>query len=481
MIDPRPILFVLGALLLILAAVMMVPLALDLALGEGDWPAFVTAAVITAFVGGLLVLGERTRARALTLRQAFLLTAGAWLGNCAFAALPFVFSRVGLSYTDAFFEATSGLTTTGSTVIVELDTRPHGILLWRSLLQWAGGIGIIVMAIAILPMLRIGGMQLFHTESSDRSEKALPRARRVAEFICLVYFGLTALCLLAFVAAGMTWFDALNHAMTTVATAGYSTHDASFGAFGPAAQWLCVVFMIAGALPFMLYARTLTGHRWALWESSQVRTFLGVLAAVILILTVAVWRGVGLPPLDALRYVAFNVVSVVSTTGFATTDYGLWGGFAVGLFFILTFVGGCTGSTAGGVKIFRFQVMYLVVRQQVVHLVRPAVIHRNLYDGRRLPDDIPASVMAFGVLYVAAFGLLTFALSALGLDFLTSASGAATALANVGPGLGEIIGPAGNFAPLSGVAKWLLAFGMLLGRLELFTVLVVLTPWFWRG
>jgi trk system potassium uptake protein len=388
-VDLRPILFVLGLLLLALAVGMIVPIAPDLLRGEGDWVAFVTSAVITAFVGGLLVLGERTRPRGLTLRQAFLLTAGAWLGTCAFAALPFAFSRVDLSYTDAFFEATSGLTTTGSTVLVGLDETPWGILLWRSILQWVGGIGIIVMAIAILPMLRIGGMQLFHTESSDRSEKALPRARRLATIICLIYLGLTVLCALAYAAAGLTWFAAINHAMTTLATGGYSTSDASFGAFSGSAQWIAVVFMVLAALPFMLYARAVVGQPRALWDSSQVRTLLGVFAAVILIMTIAVWRAVGLPPDEALRLVAFNVVSVITTTGYATADYSLWGGFAVGLFFVLTFVGGCTGSTAGGVKIFRFQVMYLVVRQQVVHLVRPAVVYRNLYDGRPLPDDIP--------------------------------------------------------------------------------------------
>jgi trk system potassium uptake protein TrkH len=481
-IDPRPILFVLGVLLLVLAGGMLVPLAADLLLGEGHWHGFFTSAAITLFVGGLLVLAERTRAPIITLRQAFLLTTGAWLTACAFAALPFVFSRLNLSLTDAFFEATAGLTTTGSTVITGLDVAPRSILLWRSLLQWAGGIGIIAMAIAVLPMLRIGGMQLFHTEFSDRSEKALPRARQVAEVICFIYLGLTVLCAAAYAAAGMAWFEAINHAMTTVSTAGHSTSDGSIAHFDSAAvEWIAVVFMLAGALPFMLYARTLLGRRSALWGSSQVRTLLGLLAAVILVTTLLAWRDLGLPFFAALRLVTFNVTSVVTTTGYATADYGAWGGYAIGLFFALTFVGGCTGSTAGGVKIFRFQVMYLVVRQQVVHLVRPAVVYRNLYDDRPLPDAIPASVMAFGVLYVAAFGLLTFALAALGLDFLTSASGAATALANVGPGLGEIIGPAGNFAPLPAAAKWLLAFGMLLGRLELFTVLVVLTPWFWRG
>jgi trk system potassium uptake protein TrkH len=247
-----------------------------------------------------------------------------------------------------------------------------------------------------------------------------------------------------------------------------------------AVEWIAVVFMLAGSLPFMLYARAIVSRRRALWESSQVRALLGLLTGVTLVTTVVVWREVGVPFLDALRLVAFNVTSVVSTTGYATTDYGLWGGYAVGLFFLLTFIGGCTGSTAGGVKIFRFQVMFLVVRQQAVQLAHPLTVYRNLYDGRPLPPDVPTSVMSFGVLWVACFGLLTFALLAIGLDFLTAASGTATALANVGPGLGPIIGPAGNFATLPDAAKWLLSFAMLLGRLELFTILVVLTPWFWH-
>ena len=480
--DLRPILFVLGVLLIILAATMMVPLAVDLLAGGGNWHAFLTSAVITAFVGGMFVLAERSSVQTITIRQAFLLTTGAWFGACAFGALPFVFSELRLSYADAFFEATSGLTTTGSTVIVGLDAVPRSVLLWRSLLQWLGGIGIIIVGIAILPMLRIGGMQLFHTESSDRSEKAMPRARRVAEVICLVYVTLTLMCLFAYAAAGMTWFEAVNHAMTTISTGGYSTSDSSMAYFRSAAvEWIGVVFMILGALPFMLYARALAGRWGALWESSQVWGLLGLLAGVIGATTVIVWREVGVPFFDALRLVAFNVISVVTTTGYATTDYGLWGGYAVGLFFLLTVIGGCTGSTSGGVKIFRFQVMFLVVRQQFVQLAHPLMVYRKLYDGRPLPPDVPTSVMAFGVLWVACFGLLTFALLTLGLDFVTSASGTATALANVGPGLGPIIGPAGNFATLPDAAKWLLSFVMLLGRLELFTILVVLTPWFWRN
>jgi trk system potassium uptake protein TrkH len=312
MIDVRPILFILGVLLLVLAAGMAVPLVVDLLLGEGHWRAFLTSAVITAFIGGTLVLAERSNVQTISIRQAFLLTGGAWLTACAFAALPFVFSEPALSYTDAFFEATSGLTTTGSTVLAGLDVAPRGVLLWRSLLEWVGGIGIIVMAIAILPMLRIGGMQLFHTESSDRSEKALPRAARVAEVICFIYIGFTLICAFAYAAAGMTWFEAVNHAMTTISTGGYSTSDASMAYFRSAAvEWIAVVFMLAGSLPFMLYARTIVSRRQALWESSQVRTLLGLLAAVVSTTAVIVWYEVGVPFFDALRLVAFNVTSVV--------------------------------------------------------------------------------------------------------------------------------------------------------------------------
>jgi trk system potassium uptake protein TrkH len=324
-------------------------------------------------------------------------------------------------------------------------------------------------------------MQLFRTESSDRSEKVRPRVREVALTILAVYLFFTVACALAYWAIAMTPFDAVAHALSTVSTAGFSTRDASFAYWNnPALDWAAVFFMITGAAPFVLYVQLLQGRRDPL-RDSQVRTLLGFLAVVVAIVAAGLYFSgtYGLP--DALRYAAFNVVSIVTTSGFVTTDYTLWGNVATGLFFGLMFIGGCTGSTTGGMKIFRFEVMARMLRGHFLHLLYPRGVFVRVYGGRELPDAVVGSVVVYFSLFFVCYSLTTIALMALDLDFLTSASAAVSALANVGPGLGEIIGPAGNFAPLPDSAKWLLSFAMLLGRLELFTVLILFMPQFWRG
>ena len=482
MADLRPVLFVVGVLLCGLAAGMALPAAADALLANPDWQVFVFAALPTGFIGMLLVLASRGRGGfSLDLRQGFFLTTLSWLVLTAFAALPFAYLGGGLSYTDAFFEAMSGLTTTGSTVLVGLDQLPPGILLWRSILQWLGGVGIIAMAILMLPFLRVGGMQLFRAESSDRSDKVVSRPWDLAAYIGLVYLGLTITCAIAYQMAGMSGFDAVNHAMTTLSTGGYSTHDASFGYFAnTAVQWVGIVFMLSGGLPFVAYIRTLRGKQPVLWRDSQVQTMLGILAAASVVLVALLWITDGQPLLDSLRVVLFNAISILTTTGYASTDYQLWGPLSVGVFFFLTFVGGCTGSTAGGIKVFRFQVLWIVGRTQLRHLLQPHRIATATYGGRILPDDIAPSVLAFLFVFVGSTAFLSLGLTAFGLDLVTSLSGAVTAMSNVGPGLGPIIGPAGNFATLPDGAKWLLSAGMLLGRLELFTVLVLFQRAFWR-
>jgi trk system potassium uptake protein TrkH len=400
-----------------------------------------------------------------------------------FAALPLYISdyaQLENNFTNAFFESMSGLTTTGATVIVGLDKAPKGLLLWRALLQWLGGIGIIGVAIAVLPALGVGGMQLFRTESSDRSEKVMPRVREIATALTLIYLGLTTACGILYWFAGMVAFEALAHALTTVSTAGFSTSDNSMGNFSPAAQWIAIVFMVAGGIPFVLYLRLVRGERDSL-RDRQARTFLAFLAVVIIGLTAWLVLSDRYSPVDALRLAAFNVVSVVTTTGYATADYGLWGNVAIGVFFGLMFVGGCTGSTTGGIKIFRYEVMTKVLRSHLRHLIFPKGVFQRVYAGRLLPDDVIASVVVFFAFFFISYSGLTIVLMAFDLDFLTSASAAVSALANVGPGLGPTIGPAGNFSTVPDGAKWLLAFAMLLGRLELFTVLVLFFPQFWRG
>lgn len=480
----RPVLYIVAQMLLALSLAMLVPAVADLADRNTNWSAFLLGSGVTFVCGaGLAYLTRCRLTGGLTLRQSFLLTPLAYATLVLFAALPLYISdyaQLKDNFTNAFFEAMSGLTTTGATVIVGLDHAPPGLLLWRAILQWLGGIGIIGVAIAILPALGVGGMQLFRTESSDRSEKVMPRVREIVTALAMIYVGMTVACGLLYWLAGMTPFEALAHALTTVSTAGFSTSDSSMGKFGAAVQWIGTVFMVAGGIPFVLYVRLLQGERDGL-RDNQVRTFLSLLLAVTL--GVTAWLVLtgrhGFE--EALRLAAFNVVSVVTTTGYATADYGLWGNAAVGVFFGLMFIGGCTGSTTGGIKIFRYEVMARVLRSHLRHLLYPRGVFQRMYAGRLLPDDVIASVVVFFAFFFICYSGLTVLLMALDLDFLTSTSAAVSALANVGPGLGPTIGPAGNFSTVPDAAKWLLTFGMLLGRLELFTVLILFFPQFWRG
>jgi trk system potassium uptake protein TrkH len=479
----HPILQIGGLLLFALAASMTLPAVTDLAVGNPDWQIFLASAGVTGFVGASLALGFQQRdAVTLDLRQAFLLTCSSWVGLAAFSALPFMFLDQRLDYADAFFESISGLTTTGSTILVGLDQMPPGMLLWRSLLQWIGGIGIILTAIIILPFLRVGGMQLFRAESSERSEKVVARPYELMSLIGLIYTGLTILCAVGFWAGGMSAFDAVCHAMTALSTGGYSTHDASFGAYKrPAILIVATVFMVLGSLPFVAYIRTWQGKGMAIWQDSQVITLLGILVSVSAVIGIWIAEVDHIPLLDSLILAAFHVTSIVTTTGFASTDYQLWGALPIGILFFLTFVGGCTGSTAGGIKIFRFQVLWLVTRAHLRRLLRPHIVVVPTYHGRLLDDDIATSVLAFIFVYMLIVALTAAGLAAFGLDLVTSLSAAATAVSNVGPGFGPIVGPAGNFAPLPDGAKWVLSLAMLLGRLELFTVFVLFSRSFWRG
>jgi trk system potassium uptake protein TrkH len=481
----KAVLFIIGLVLLATAAMMLVPMVVDIYYGSGDWRAFASSLILTALIGGFLIHNSQGTLRAgLTIRQAFMLTPLSWFSVGVVSALPFFFSSYGSvsgHVSNSFFEAVSGITTTGATVISGLDEAPPGMLLWRAILQWMGGIGIIATAIAILPALGIGGMQLFRTESSDRSEKAIPRVRQLAMVIGLVYGGLTVLAAMVYWLAGMSPFDAVAHSLTSISTGGYSTSDGSFGTWEDnGIQWFATALMLSGSIPFVLYVRFFAGDSTAL-RDRQVMTLLAFLSVVVLAL--GLWLVVsGRYGIEAaFRHAAFNVVSVVTTTGYATTDYSLWGNAVIGLFFGLTFVGGCTGSTAGGIKIFRFEVLSVMLKAHVMRLLYPNGVFPRTYGGRVLDDEVIGSVAAFLTIFFLFYFASTFSLMAFGLDFLTSASGAATALANVGPGLGDIIGPAGNFSSLPNGAKWTLSVSMLLGRLELFTVLVLFVPRFWRG
>ncbi|WP_321338617.1 TrkH family potassium uptake protein [Breoghania sp.] len=482
MLDFRPILLVTGVLLATLGCAMMVPALVDLADDNEDWRIFAASSLLTIMIGLSLWLSARGSQGAMGLRQAFVMTCVVWLVLAGFGALPLLWSGSVDSYTDAFFEAMSGLTTTGATVIVGLDHAPPGVLFWRAILQWLGGLGIIVMALSVLPLLKVGGMQLFKAEAFDAPEKILPRATQISGIMTLIFIGFTALCAVLYNIAGMEFSDAIMHAMTTVATGGFSTKDGSIGHFDSAAiDWIAVVFMCIGSLPFLLYIKLFQGEPKALLRDTQVHTFFMLLTAFIL----AIWlfqHNTGVHDgLEGLRYAAFNVVSVMTGTGYANADYNAWGPFAAGLFFVIMFIGGCAGSTSCGIKVFRFQVLWANLGQHLNRMVYPNGIFVPRFNGRPIDDGVTAAVQSFFFLYICSFAALAMALSLTGLDDLTALSGAATAISNVGPGLGEIIGPAGTFSPLNDTAKWILSFGMLLGRLELLTVMVLFVPRFWRG
>lgn len=480
MVDFRPIWMISGIFLQIIGLGMLLPVMVDLAVGNSDWQVFALISGIVIFIGGSLYLSNRGEYNEFTVQQAFLLTFVTWLLIPAFGALPFVFSELSLSYTDAYFEAMSGISTTGSTVITGLDSVPPGILLWRSLLQWFGGVGIIVMAVAILPLLQIGGMQLFKIESFDVSDKMLPRAAQLASALSLLYIALTIICAVTFWLAGMTSFEAICHSFTTIATGGFSTSDGSIGHFDSALiDYTVTIFMIVGSLPFLLYLRILRGQRDSFFHDSQVRWFLALVAILIIFMTLWVWIKDIYNFEDALRYTTFNVVSILTGTGYATTDYSSWGGLPVMIFFFIMFIGGCAGSTSCGIKIFRFQVLVSMCAAHFKKLLRPNGIFIPRYNGGPIDESVTGSVLSYLFLFVVCFVVLALALSLTGLDFITAVSGAGTALSNVGPALGPTIGPSGTFQELPDISKWLLTFGMLLGRLELFAVLVLFSPKFW--
>ena len=460
---------------------MLVPAVLDITDDALGWGGILIAAFLTIAAGlAMAVLTLRDREAGLTRHQAILLTVLLWVVLPVFGALPFVFGAPNASYTDAFFEAMSGLTTTGATVFEGLDEAPRGMLLWRAMLQWFGGVGIVVVAMVFLPVLKIGGMQFFRTESFDLVGDILPRAAEVAGQLSYIYAGLTAACVLGYSAVGMQPFDAICHAMTTVSTGGMGNYDASFGAFGPGAQYVAVVFMVLAALPFLRLMQFARGQVRPMWRDAQIRGFLAVMLSVATVLTF--WQVLtdDRAPEPAIRAALFNVTAILTGTGYASEDFNAWGGFPVALFFILALIGGCAGSTSCSAKIFRYQILTASLVIQIRRIHSPHGIHPLRYQGRAVEADVLSSVMGYFLVFAAALAVWAVLLSLTGLSTVTSISGAVAALANVGPGLGPEIGPAGNYQDLSAWAKWILAAGMLLGRLEFMSVLVLLTPAFWQ-
>ncbi len=477
-----PVLHILGMLLSLLACTMVIPAVVDYVYGYSEWSAFLAASAITLFFGFGLLLSTRLRAHdQLGLRQAFLLTNAAWILIGVFGSLPFLLGNTGMGLTDAIFESVSGITTTGSTVIPVIEAMSPGILIWRALLQWLGGIGIIVMALAVLPMLSVGGMQLFKTESYETPDKVVPRAAELAGGIFFVYSGLTLTWTFMLALAGMPFFDAITHAMTTLATGGFSTRTDSIGAFDNiAVEWVIVMGMIVGSLPFAHYLALTRGGWGRLTKDPQVRWFLTLVLGFAAIITWQLVATQNKSLLEGLRLSIFNTVSIMTGTGYGTANFSAWGGGVTALLFLSMFIGGCAGSTTCGIKMFRLQVLAANARIQLAKLLRPHAVVIPYFNKKPIPDSVTDAVMGFFYLYILCFVVIAACLGLTGLDIEAALSGAATAISNVGPGLGDDIGPAGNFEGLTSTAKWIMCAGMIIGRLELFTVLVMLVPGFWR-
>ncbi len=475
-----------GVLLLSLAVAMWVPALADY-LGAGkSYKAFLLASSIILVLGGAIFLSYMralTGIRARTsYRDSFLITIGAWLVVGAFGALPFVFALDNFSYIDALFEAFSGLTTTGSTVITNLDDLPHGLLLWRSLLQWMGGIGIIMTTVLLFPLLRVGGMQLFRVELAGQGEKAVARLGQLVTWIIVIYIFLTLCCAILYWLFGMSVFDAINHSMTTVATGGFSTHNDSFGFFDDARiEIVAVVFMILGSLPLVLYLQILLGRGMRFLADEQVRGFLLILLVVVLVAFFPLITEPHQSVLSAFRISLFNMTSLMTGTGYASDDYSAWGAWAISFCLFVMFIGGCAGSTSCGIKIFRIIVLFKTSLLQMRQMLQPKRVFIMSYNGRAIPQTIGHAVMGYFFILFIFFGFLSVCLGFTGLDFVTAISGSATALANVGPGLGSVIGPSGNFSSLPDAAKIMMSAGMLLGRLEFFAILMLFAPTFWKG
>ena len=480
MYNYKTVFYTLGTLQIVLGVFMLIPVIIQLVYQELD-SGFVSASIITIVFGVLFFLSNLDHNKNIDLPQAFILTALSWLSIALFGSLPFIFSDLSLSFTDAFFESMSGITTTGSTIITDLDNAPKGILLWRAILQWLGGIGIILMAITLMPIMNIGGMQLFKISSNDNAEKILPKSKEISLRLIIIYSTLTLACAVLYKLFGMSYFDSLTHSMTTIATGGFSNYNESIGYFNNALIELnAIIFIILGSIPFIAYIKYLNGDKKVFYNDAQITFFIKtIIISVIIIFVFLIFRNIESENF-LLREVTFNVVSILTGTGYVTTNYSNWGGFPLIFFLILMFIGGCAGSTACGLKICRIHILYKFFVMQLKKYIYPRGVFVLKYGDNVLNEKFISSIISFVFLYIIIFFIITALLSISGLDFITSVSGAATSISNVGPGLGGMIGPNGNFSLLPDFSKWVLTAGMILGRLELFAIIVLFIPSFWR-
>ena len=481
MSNYKTVFFILGVLQIILGIFMTIPIVVQVVYGEFD-SSFVIASIITLVFGILFTLSNFDYSKQINLHQAFLLTSLSWITIAIFGALPLFFSKLDLSFTNAFFESMSGITTTGSTIITDLEGTPKSILLWRALLQWLGGIGIIVMAITLMPIMNVGGMLLFKVLNTDSTNEILPSSKEISIKLILIYIILTFLCGFSYKFFGMNIFDSLTHSMTTIATGGFSNYNDSIGHFdNTKIELTAILFIILGSIPFIAYIKFLSGNKKIFLSDSQIKTFIKLIIFSIIILFCYLLIKDNNFSISNVRSVSFNVISILTGTGYVTKEFDQWGSFPLFYFLILMFIGGCAGSTTCGVKIFRVQILYRFILNQLKKVIYPRGIFVIKYENNHVNDKFLASIISFMYLYVIIFFILTALLSLTGLDFVTSISGAATSISNVGPGLGSIIGPNGNFYQLPDLSKWILSVGMILGRLELFAILVLFLPSFWRN
>ena len=480
--DFRSIVNIIGLLLCIEAVAMLFPMLFDIFYSNSDWVQFLYSSVITFFIGIILFIAFRKKNTKLGIRQAFVLTITSWIVISLFGSIPFVYSSSSLTYTDAFFESVSGITTTGSTVIFNLENLSEGILIWRSLLQWFGGIGIIVLAMAILPTLQIGGMQLLHMEHDDPYEKTIPKVNRFVLELFLLYVFLTVVCGILYFFNGMSGFDSVIHAMTTISTGGFSSHDQSIGFFDSfRIEIISVIFMIIGSLPFVLYLQFIHKQNKNFFRDDQIKLFFIVILVIVVLTTIWLKINLSTDIISSFRIALFNIISILTGTGYSSNNFANWGSYGTVIMIIIMFIGGCAGSTTGGIKIFRLLILFRGASSQIKKLIQPHAIYVMRFNGKTVNENTYNSVMGFFFMYILLFIISAISLSFFNLDFITAFSAAASAISNVGPGLGEIIGPEGNYSSLNNYSKVVLIITMFLGRLEMLTILILFLPSFWKN
>ena len=481
MFNLKPIALVSGTVTCAVGFFLFIPLIAEIIYESESRQSYAVPILLYLIVGGSLVITNKNVDLKISLKEAFIITVLSWLLMTFLCAVPFLYTEVNLGIVDALFESMSGVTTTGATTLSNLESLPKGILIWRAFLQWLGGIGIVVIALFILPFLRIGGMQLFHLEGDDPYDKSLPKISSVIKKIFVIYTTLTVVLIFLYYICGMRPFDAISHSFTTISTGGFSTYDSSFAFFNNDKILLvAIIFMILGSLPFLVIIQTSKKNLLAIFKDHQVRVFILILFIAIVLIFYFANSFIDGNYLNKIVAVSFNTISIISGTGYVSENFENWGNYASVLFLILMFIGGCAGSTTGGLKIFRFQILFKYINLHFKKMLKPHSIIASRFNGRKINESTYESVMSFFFLYILTFFTSALLLSFSGLDFLTCISAAASTISNVGPGLGPIIGPDGNYGTLDSYSKIILIATMFLGRLELLTILVILLPSFWK-